>query len=115
MAIDLDRRELLRLVTGLLSALAVPPDVALAAGTSPSPLARVLGLRADQEAWLGDLTAEERRELLQALSEADAAPVTARTLDLLAKVLGRRSRLYAYLDYPRLADTRSVCDGLLRE
>jgi hypothetical protein len=114
MGMYLDRRELLRLVSGLVAAMALPEGAAAAEAKS-SPLGSVLGLRAEQEFWLEDLTGDERGELLQALTEGGTGPVSARTLDLLAKLLGRRSRLYGYLDYPAVADTRSVCDGLLRE
>lgn len=77
----------------------------------------MLGLRAGEESWLAELTSDEQQELHRTLTQSQdrARPVAPRTIDLLAKVLGRRSRLFAFLDYPQVADTRSLCDGLMRE
>jgi hypothetical protein len=78
-------------------------------------LSGLLGLRPGQESWLGDLTPLEQAELRRALGEGGRRPVAPRTVQLLARVLGRRSRLYDFLGYPQVQDQRSVCDGLMRE
>ena len=112
---NLDRRSLLKLISGLLAAAALPQST-VSGWAEPETLASLIGLRGDQDNWLGDLSADEQRELYRGLTEtAGTRPVPPRTLKLLAKVLGRRSRLFAFLDYPRVEDTRSVCDGLMRE
>ena len=111
----LDRRMLLTLLAGGGVAGALSPLSAAGATLETTSLAAALGLRGGESRWLTELTAGERRELQQALRDGAGEPVTPRTLDLLNRLLGRRSRLYAFVDYPPVADVRSVCDGLLRE
>ena len=41
--------------------------------------------------------------------------IVKRDSELAEKVISRRSRLFAFIDYPEVPDTRSVCDGLIRE
>jgi hypothetical protein len=91
----------------------VPPPSSQAA--APATLAALLGLRTSESPWLSVLTQAERHELRQALASADDGPVAPRTIELLGKLISRRSRLYAFLGYPQAADVRSVCDGLVRE
>ena len=110
---EYDRRSLLRLVAAALAAAGLPAVTTEAA--EPATLAALLGLKSSEQAWLSALTAAERHELRRALAAAPDAPVAPRTIELLGKLVSRRSRLFAYLDYPKVADLRSVCDGLLRE
>ena len=116
MTLDLDRRSFLRSLSGLLAAMALP-QASIPCGAQPATLASVLGLRPDEETWLAELTSDEQQELHRALTQGQggARPVAPRTIELLAKILGRRSHLFAFLDYPQVADTRSLCDGLMRE
>ena len=108
------RRSLLRLVALALSAAGLP--VATPHAAEPATLAALLGLQAGEEAWLSPLTSSERHELRRALAAAGPdVPVAPRTIELLGKLVSRRSRLFAFLDDPQVADIRSVCDGLLRE
>jgi hypothetical protein len=109
-----DRRFLLKMVTGLLSSAALGEGAWLGAAEREA-LSELVGLRPGQEGWLTDLTAGEQEELRQALGPGGGGSATPRTVQLLARVLGRRSRLYAYLNYPQVEDQRSVCDGLMRE
>lgn len=110
---DFDRRSLLRMVVAVLSAAGVPLPRAEAAQTEA--LIVLLGLRPHERRWLSVLTADERHQLQSALATPGDAPVAPRTIELLGRLVSRRSRLFAFLEYPQVADTRSVCDGLMRE
>jgi len=111
---DLDRRTVLQLVIGLMSSAALGQGAVLDQ-VDVSTLSSLLGLEPGQEKWLSDLTPPEQAELRRALREGGQRPVAPRTVQLLARVLGRRSRLYDFLGYPEVQDRRSVCDGLMRE
>ena len=73
---------------------------------------RLLELDCEEVAWLEGLSDLEQRDLYENLSSGQGS---SRTTELLAKVIGPRSRLFAFLDYPTLTNRRTVCDGLLRE
>jgi hypothetical protein len=107
----LNRRTLLTLVGG--------GSVAgwLGCGPPESPregLVRLLGLKSDEIAWLDILSDAEQSELHASLSSGQDS-TTARTVQLVARVLTPRSRLFAFVGYPAVADRRTVCDGILRE
>jgi len=114
LTMDLDRRTVLQLVIGLMSSAALGQGAVLDQ-VDVSTLSSLLGLEPGQEKWLSDLTPPEQAELRRALREGGQRPVAPRTVQLLARVLGRRSRLYDFLGYPEVQDRRSVCDGLMRE
>jgi hypothetical protein len=108
---DLDRRSLLKLIGGC--------TVASLAGCAPteSPregLVRLLDLNGDEQPWLDALDGGEQRELYDLLSGPEPA-ASPRAVALVAKLLGPRSRLFAFVRYPPVPDRRSVCDGLIRE
>jgi hypothetical protein len=108
----MNRRIFCRIVTGSLVAGAActrPPAESANAG-----LIRILGLGAAEREWLQSLSAAEQQELYAALTSPDERR-SARTIDLLMKVMGRRERLFAYVGYPPLPNRLSACDGLLRE
>jgi len=75
-------------------------------------LVRLLGLNSNEIAWLDVLSDDEQRELHERLSDSQG---NTRTIQLVARVLGPRSRVFAFLGYPALANRRSVCDGTVRE
>jgi hypothetical protein len=77
-------------------------------------VARLLGLRADEQAWLTPLTPAQLRELRTAL-EAPGRQTTERATQLTFSLVGNRSRTFAFVGYPKVNDKRSVCDGLFRE
>lgn len=77
-------------------------------------LVRLLGLAPSEHDWLQSLSAAEQQELYSALTSSQERG-SARTIDLLMKVVGRRERLFAYVGYPPLPNRLSACDGLLRE
>jgi hypothetical protein len=80
----------------------------------PRPgLVRLLGLTGAEEAWLDVLSADEQRELHDAIN-APGGRASRRTVDLVMKVLSRRERLFAYVGYPELQRV-GLCDGLIRE
>jgi len=108
---DLDRRSLLKLLGGCTAA-----GLAGCAGAeSPREgLARLFDLTGEEQAWLDALNDGEQRELYDLLSAGDAAG-NPRAVRLVAKLLGPRSRLFAFVRYPPARDERSVCDGLVRE
>jgi hypothetical protein len=100
--------------------LTIAASLATAGGCSTVPgealrpgLVRLLGLTASQEIWLDVLTEQEQRELYAALGAPNGRS-SRRTVDLVMKTLGRRERLFAYVDYPELQRV-GVCDGLIRE
>jgi len=111
---QLDRRDLFKLATGLLVSATIGEGATLTEAEVRT-LAQLLGLEASQGGWLADLTPPEQEELRRALAPGSQGPASPRTVQLLARVLGPRSRLYAFLDYPQVEDQRSVCDGLMRE
>jgi hypothetical protein len=55
----------------------------------------------------------EQRELHGLLSGSD--PANPRAVRLIQKMIGRRSRLFAFVRYPQVADRRSLCNGVIRE
>jgi hypothetical protein len=96
---------------------------ALVGGCSKAPtptadphadLIGLLGLQPVERAWLDSLSAAEQRTLRDELMSAPGTP-SRRSVDLLMKVLGRRERLFAYVDYPPRANGLTACDGLIRE
>ena len=107
---DLERRALLKLLGGCAAA----GLAGCAARETPHDgLIRLFGLDGDERAWLAALAAPEQRELYDLLTGPD--PANARAVRLTAKLLGGRSRLFAFVGYPPVQDRRSVCDGLIRE
>ena len=109
----MNRRALFQLVGGTAFAALSGRRQLPAAGRDT--LARVLGLALGEEAWLNDLTRSEQRELYLYLSGEGGGPPSRRAVDLAARVISRRSRLFAFVRYPVLGDERVVCDGLIRE
>ncbi len=109
----LDRRAILALLAATCPAAALSP--AATSRSTTDALVDAIGLEPGERAWLTELSAAERQELYEALVKAHDLPVAPRMLDLLTRILGPRSRLFAFVDYPAVADIRSVCDGLLRE
>ena len=107
---DLDRRALLMLIGGCAAA-------GLAGcATTEAPddgLVRLFDLQPDERKWVATLSDTEQRELYDLLSGSD--PADARAVRLTAKLLGGRSRVFAFVGYPPVQDRRSVCDGLIRE
>jgi hypothetical protein len=80
----------------------------------PRPgLVRLLGLAGPEQAWLDALSADEQRELHEALT-APGERASRRTVDLVMKVVSRRERLFAFVGYPELQGV-GVCNGLIRE
>jgi hypothetical protein len=77
-------------------------------------LVRILGLGPAERDWLRSLSAAEQQELYAALTSSQERR-SARTIELIMKVVGRRERLFAYVGYPPLPNRLSACDGLLRE
>jgi hypothetical protein len=73
----------------------------------------MLGLTGAEAAWLDVLSADEQRELHEALT-APEGRASRRTVDLIMKVLTRRERLFAYVGYPEVQRV-GICDGLIRE
>lgn len=108
---DLDRRSLLKLLGGCTAA-----GVAGCAGTETprEGLARLFDLDRGEQAWLNALSGDEQRELYELLS-GPAPASDPRAVRLVTKLLGPRSRLFAFVRYPPAGDERSVCDGLVRE
>jgi hypothetical protein len=107
---DLDRRTLLKLLG--VSTLAGVADC----GPRETPregLARLFDLEGDEQAWLDALSRGEQRELHDLLT--GHGPVNRRAVPLVAKLLGPRSHLFAFVRYPPARDRRTVCDGLVRE
>lgn len=109
----MNRRALFRLVGG--TALAAVSGMLRRPEAGTDALARALGLAPGEEAWLDDLTPGEQRELALYLSGEAGGPSSPRAVDLAVRVIGRRSRLFAFVRYPVLGDERVVCDGLIRE
>ena len=107
---DLDRRALLQLLGGCAAA-GLAGCAALE--TPPDGLIRLFGLEGDERAWVAALAEAEQRELYDLLTGPD--PAHARAVRLTAKLLGGRSRVFAFVGYPPVQDRRSVCDGLIRE
>ena len=107
---ELDRRTLLTLLGGS----AVAGWIGCASQESPrAGLVRLLGLNSHEITWLDVLSEDEQRDLHEGLSNGQGN--MARTVQLVARVLRPRSRLFAFVGYPALANTRSVCDGIIRE
>jgi hypothetical protein len=106
--LELSRRALLTLLGGSVAGW-------IGCGQAESPrqgLVRLLGLHSDEIAWLDGLSDVEQRELHTALLSDQAST---RTVELVTKMLRPRSRLFAFVGYPAMADKRTVCDGTLRE
>lgn len=108
----MNRRVFWRIVTGSLAAGAACSK--LPAENATVGLTRILGLGAAEHDWLQSLSAAEQQELYAALISPEQRG-SARAIDLLIKVMGRRERLFAYVGYPPLPNRLSACDGLLRE
>ena len=107
--LELSRRALLALLGGSVAGW-------IGCGPAESPrqgLVRLLGLNGDEIAWLDVLSDVEQRDLHTALLSGQTG--TTRTTELVTKMLRPRSRLFAFVDYPAMADKRTVCDGTLRE
>lgn len=113
MANTIDRRTLLKLLAGAV----VSPGLfgCQTSRTSIERLSVLLGLIGSEKQWLDSLTSVEQAELADALTGPLDEPVTDRAIELAAKVISRRSRLFAFVDYPGVPDYSSVCDGLIRE
>ena len=109
----MNRRLFCRSLAIALATLGVGPRAANAEQSTLDQLARVLGLKGAEVAWLNDLSPRERSALLSALTSR-ARPSRA-TVDLLYRVLGRRERLFQYVGYPPLPNRLTACDGLIRE
>jgi hypothetical protein len=106
---DADRRTLLKLLG--MCAVATVTDCA-PRETPREGLLRLLDLKRAERDWLDVLSSDEQRELYGLLT---SDPVKPRAIPLLARVLGSRSHVLAFVDYPSVRDQRSVCDGLIRE
>jgi|SRR5687767_6500651 len=107
---DLDRRALLKLLAGCTAG----GLAGCAADETPREgLVRLFDLGREEHGWVDTLSDAEQRELYQHLSGSE--PANARAIRLTAKLLGGRSRLFAFVGYPPVPDRRSVCDGLIRE
>ncbi len=107
----LSRRALFRIALG--SALASACARVAPAEPARARLARRLGLEPAERAWLDGLRGRRQERLLRALEAG--GPLDEDALRSLRDSLGPRSRLFAYVGYPEVADRRSVCDGLVRE
>lgn len=103
-ALPIDRRRLLLLLGGFLVA---------CGGRSGGDLPSRLGLDREMESWLATLSHAQQAQLLSAL-EGDTAAIPG-ALDTLVRLLGPRSRLFAYVGYPEATDKMTLCDGLFRE
>ena len=110
-AVKVDRRSF---------CLTIAASLGTGAACSPVPaeapragLVRLLGLSGAEEVWIDALSPEEQRELHEAIRAPGGRP-SARTVDLVMKVLSRRERLFAYVGYPELPRV-GMCDGLIRE
>ena len=108
---DLDRRSVLKLLGGYTAA-----GLAGCAGaeTPREGLARLFDLSGEEQGWLDALNDGEQRELYYLLT-AGGSVANPRAVRLVAKMLGPRSHLFAFVGYPPARDERSVCDGLVRE
>ena len=107
---DLNRRALLRLLGGCTAA-----GLAGCGGaeTPGEGIVRLLDLSGDERRWVDTLNDTEQRELYGLLTGSD--PASPRAVGLIQKMLGRRSRLFAFVRYPQVQDRRSLCDGVIRE
>lgn len=103
-----------RIVLKLLASSAAACGIGCGQPESPREgLARLLELEGEEVAWLDVLNDLEQRDLYEGLSGGQVgAP---RTIQLLARVIQPRSRLFAFVGYPTLTNSRTVCDGLVRE
>ncbi|MGH9369942.1 MAG: hypothetical protein ACRD15_00255 [Vicinamibacterales bacterium] len=108
---DVDRRTILKLIGGCTAA-----GIAgcTAAEAPREGLVRIFDLAGDEQHWVDVLSPDEQRELYDLLArpEPEGHPQAVR---LVSKLLGARSRLFAFVRYPAVLDRRSVCDGLVRE
>ncbi len=108
---DLDRRSLLKLLGGCTAA----GIAGCAAPEAPRDgLARLFDLVGEEQRWVDALSQAEQRELYDLVSRPEPV-VNPRAVGLVAKFLGPRSHLFAFVRYPAVVDRRSVCDGLIRE
>jgi hypothetical protein len=109
----LSRRAFLALLGGV----AVAGGVAACTPTTPplEKLARLLSLQAEEMSWLSELAAREQWQLCNGLETAAAGSVPPHVIQLAFKIIAPRSSLFAFVDYPRVADERSICDGLIQE
>jgi hypothetical protein len=107
---DLNRRALLRLLGGCTAA----GLAGCAAEESPRDgIVRLLDLSGDERQWVDTLSDSEQRELHALLSGSD--PAGPRAVRLIQKMIGRRSRLFAFVGYPQVPDRRNLCNGVIRE
>lgn len=108
--VEVNRRTVLKLLASCAAACGI------GCGQPESPregLVRLLELEGEEVAWLDVLSDAEQRDLYEGLSGGQGgAP---RTIQLLAKIIQPRSRLFAFVGYPALTNRRTVCDGLVRE
>lgn len=77
-------------------------------------VARLLGLRPDERAWLTPLAPAHLEELRAGLETPEGARAD-RAVERAFDLLGHRRRTFAFVGYPQVNDRRSACDGLLRE
>jgi hypothetical protein len=77
-------------------------------------LVELLDLSADEREWVAGLSDEHVRDLLRGL-RAPAGPDRARGAQLVARMLGDRARVCAYVRYPASGLNRNACNGLFRE
>lgn len=107
---DRDRRALIE----LLLAGAVACAVGCRASETPEAgLARLFDLDANELQVLDALSEPERHELYTNLIEG--GEVTGRTVDLVMKLIGSRSAVFAFVGYGIVPPRMGVCGGLLRE
>jgi hypothetical protein len=111
----IDRRAFCRaLAASIAGTIACSPPGRRPTGSPRERLIRVLGLEGPEIEWLSSLSDKEQEELIVGL-ESPAAGSADRPTSLLMKLLGRRSRLFAYVGYPDMSDRLQGCDGLIRE
>jgi hypothetical protein len=106
----MDRRRF----ASIIGSVALAPLWGCARESDSAALARTLGLSQAELGWLDRLPPGRMRELRTVLEQ----PGHRRTdvaVDLVFSLIGDRSRTFAFVGYPPLADRRSVCDGLLAE
>jgi hypothetical protein len=108
----MNRRIFCRILTS--SLVAGPACTQMPQESASAGLVRILGLGQAERDWLQSLSPTEQQELYAGLTSSEERR-SARTIELIMKVVGRRERLFAYVGYPPLPNRLSACDGLLRE
>jgi hypothetical protein len=111
--LELDRRAFLT----LLASCAITVNLPGCFGPAPplEELAAWLGLQPKEKVWLSDLSSRQQQKLYESLNTLKSESVSPQILDLMVDIFGARSRLFPYLEYPQVADNRSMCDGLIQE